>query len=99
MARTVEAFVLVKQDQPHEAQGTAAAAVSVAQEANNPVLVGTTLRCLAETHMRGETYDVAADLAVEGASHIGRHRASDPVAIARPGRRTADRRNGVRPSR
>ena len=82
MARTVEAFVLVKQDQAHEAQGAAAAAVSVAQEANNPVLVGTALRCLAETHMRGETYDVAADLAVEGASHIGRHRASDPVAIA-----------------
>jgi hypothetical protein len=87
MARMVEAFVLVKQDQPHEAQGAATAAVSVAQEANNPVLVGTALRCLAETRMRGETYDVAADLAVVGASHIGRHRASDPVAVAVQGAR------------
>ena len=82
MARTVEAFVLVKQDRPAEAQAAATDAVQIAQATADPVLVGTTLRCLAETHMRGATYEVAADLAIEGASHIGRHRATDAAAIA-----------------
>lgn len=80
--QVVEAFVLIKADQPVDAQRTATEALTVAQEVNDPVLVGTVLRCLGETYMRGDTHDLAADLAVEGASHIGRNGATDPEAIA-----------------
>ena len=80
--QVVNAFVLVKQDQPFEAQTAATEALNTARQVNDPVLVGTVLRCLGETYMRGETHDLAADLALEGASHISRHRAADPEALA-----------------
>lgn len=80
--QTVNAFVLIKQDQATDAQAAATDALATAQEVNDPVLVGTVLRCLGETYMRGETYDLAADLALEGAGHIGRHHVIDPEALA-----------------
>lgn len=85
MAKMVAAFVLIKLDRPDDAQATATDALTAAHAVNDPVLVGTVLRCLAETHMRGGTYELAADLAVEGASHIARHGATDPAALAAQG--------------
>ena len=45
-AQVVNAFVLVKQDQPFEAQTAATEALTTARQVNDPVLVGTVLRCL-----------------------------------------------------
>ena len=71
-ARVVEAFVLVKQDRPADAQAAATEAIALAHQAGDDVLVGTALRCLGETHMRDGSYQLACDLALEGASHIER---------------------------
>ena len=103
MAQVVKAFIQIKLDQPADAQATATDALMAAQAINDPVLVATVLRCLAETYMRGGTYDLAADLAIEGAGHIARHRAADPQALAVQGAAlltaaSACARNGERQS-
>jgi DNA-binding XRE family transcriptional regulator len=82
MAFTVRAYVLIKLDRAPEAERAATDALTIAQSTNDPVLVGTVLRCLAETHMRNADYDLAADLAVEAANHIERFGATDPQAVA-----------------
>ncbi len=80
--RVISAFVLVKQDLPAEANAKANEALKLAQQTNSPVFVGTALRCLSETHMRDQNYEIACDLAVEGATQIDRQGAKDPEAIA-----------------
>ncbi len=71
-ALLVNAFVLIKHDRPSDAQATATMALSAAEASGDTALVAAAFRCLAETHLRGGDYDLAADLAIEGATYIER---------------------------
>ncbi len=71
-ALLVNAFVLIKHDRPSDAQATATMALTAAESSGDTALVAAAFRCLSETHLRGGDYDLAADLAIEGATYIDR---------------------------
>ncbi len=71
-ALLINAFVLVKHDRPSDAQATATMALTAAEASGDAALVAAAFRCLSETHLRGGDYDLAADLAIEGATYIER---------------------------
>ncbi|MGH1492078.1 MAG: helix-turn-helix transcriptional regulator [Acidimicrobiales bacterium] len=102
-AEVVQAYVLIKQDRPIDAQAVAADAMALADAADDPVLVGSALRCLGESHMRDATYDLACDLALEGAAHIDRWNTVTLESLAVEGAgfltaATASARGGDRPA-
>jgi hypothetical protein len=81
-ARMIQAFTLIKHDDPISAAASAAQALSAAQESGDDVLIGAALRCAAEVQLRAGDYELATDLAVEATSHIGRTRARGRAALA-----------------
>jgi hypothetical protein len=80
-ARALRAWVLIKEDRTSEAESETRTALAGARHAEDPVLVGATLRCLGETHMRAGRYDLACDLAVEAAEVIERSQTTGQDAL------------------
>jgi tetratricopeptide (TPR) repeat protein len=79
--QALQAWLLIKRDQPAEAKAAATSAVASAQAADDVVLVGAALRCLGESHLRAGRYGLACDLAVEAAEVVRRSSTADQDAL------------------
>jgi transcriptional regulator with XRE-family HTH domain len=77
----VQAWVLIKQDLPAQAEAAASAALRAATGVDHLILAAAAMRCLGEVHMRAGRHRVACDLAVEAGELVGRSGDSSEDAL------------------